>query len=230
MKYLIFLKELFYNKTTKNYLLIMFLVIFIINISINIYMFGKKILNDNYKNSYFITTLDNDIKYEKLKKHNNIDVISEYSKENKTYYITLKNWRKYNDLVDFLIRENIEYEIFLNKENEINIEKYYDYFFYILLLIIIICLIIYFITFINIIIDEQKYNYMYYCLGFNSKKIVLILLEKIMVLMSVVILINAIINWIMGANYYYSLVIYAFLVIITLLTNVFLIIERRNKR
>lgn len=264
MKYLIFLKEFIQKKTTRNYTLIIFSVVFVISLSTTLYIYGEKILNDNYKKSYFTVVLDSKDKYNQTKNHNNLKsmmrcitldnkIIVEYediiifdkdnnieivSKKqfntyeyNNEYYITLNNWKEYNDIVDFFFNNKIEYEIFINKECDIKIEKYYSYFFYLLILIIIISFIIYLITIINIILDEQKYNYLYYCLGFNLLEITLISLTKVLFLILSIIFLNGIIQWIikycLGVNHYFILVINILLIIVTLLVTMCLIIGRR---
>ncbi len=265
MKYLILLKEFIHKKTTRNYIFIIFSIIFIITIATTFYIYGGKILNDNYKKSYFTVVLDDKDKYDLLKNHsnikvllkcitmdnkiivehedndffekdNNIEIISkkdfniyEYNNE---YYIILKNWKVYNDMVDFFMKNRIEYEIFINKENDSKIEKYYNYFFYMLILIIIISFIIYLITIINILLDEQKYNYLYYCLGFNLKEITIISVIKVLSLILSIVLSNGILQLViknyLGVNHCFNLVIHILLIIVTLFVTMCLIIGRRS--
>lgn len=189
MKYLLFLKEFFHKKTTKNYLLIIFALVFVITSSVSFYKYGKKIINNNYSESYFVVTLDNNTKMNKIKNHNNVDTLvkciklddeiiiideklnlkeisesfnriseSDFNKYdyNFEYYMTLNNWTEYNDMIDYLIENHINYDFMILKKNEINIENYYNIFFYLLILVIVIGLIIFLITIVNVLMDEKK--------------------------------------------------------------------------
>lgn len=266
MKKLIFIKEFFNKRTTINYFIIIFSVLFVISIAISCYEYGKKILNDNYKKSYYIVVLDNSLKYEQIKNHNNIELLEKcivfgdeiiiekdndnnlleqnniklVSKQNfnnyeykDEYYITLKKWTSYNDMVDYLIKNNINYEIFLNKENENKLENYYNYFFYILIILIIISVVIYIISIINILIDEQKYNHLYYCLGFNFKEILIIFVIKVFSLILSIILFNtlfqAIIKYFLEINHSFNFLTNIIVMILTLLIIMFWIVERSVK-
>ena len=58
MKYLIFFKEIFNKKSTRNYFFIILSLLIVIDVSFIFYKYSGKILNDNYKNSYFLLELN----------------------------------------------------------------------------------------------------------------------------------------------------------------------------
>lgn len=74
MKYLIFFKETFNKKSTVNYFFIIFSLFVIIDVSFMFYKYSGKILNDNYKNSYFLLELDTKNKLKFVENYKNIDV------------------------------------------------------------------------------------------------------------------------------------------------------------
>lgn len=266
MRYLLFVKEFIHKKTTKNYILIIFSIAFIISIVSSFYIFSGNVINRNYKKSYYVMILDTKDKYNAIKNYKNtnqllrctfdgnivivenknnilipnnenVKVVSEKEfntyEYNDGYYVTLKNWINFNEKNDYFINKNIDYEIFLNRTGDSKIEDYYNYFFYMLILIIIVASIIFIITIINIIIDEQKYNNLYYCLGYNGKRIFLICLIKIFSMVMGIAIINGIIQFIIecliNITHYYNLVIHISLLVATLLITICMIIGRNNK-
>ena len=74
MKYLIFFKETFNKKSTVNYFFIIFSLFVIIDVSFMFYKYSGKILNDNYKNSYFLLELNTKNKINLIENYSNIDV------------------------------------------------------------------------------------------------------------------------------------------------------------
>lgn len=74
MKYLVFFKETFNKKSTVNYFFIIFSLFVIIDVSFMFYKYSGKILNDNYKNSYFLLELDTKNKLKFVENYKNIDV------------------------------------------------------------------------------------------------------------------------------------------------------------
>lgn len=74
MKYLIFFKETFNKKSTRNYFFIILSLFVIIDVSFIFYKYSGKILNDNYNNSYFLLELDTKNKLKFVENYKNIDV------------------------------------------------------------------------------------------------------------------------------------------------------------
>lgn len=74
MKYLVFFKETFNKKSTVNYFFIIFSLFVIIDVSFMFYKYSGKILNDNYKNSYFLLKLNTKNKINLIENYSNIDV------------------------------------------------------------------------------------------------------------------------------------------------------------
>lgn len=74
MKYLVFFKETFNKKSTVNYFFIIFSLFVIIDVSFMFYKYSGKILNDNYKNSYFLLELNTKNKINLIENYSNIDV------------------------------------------------------------------------------------------------------------------------------------------------------------
>ncbi len=266
MKYIVILKEFYNKKTTKNYLFILFSLVFLINIAYNFYIYSIKIINNNYKNSYIIVTLNNQKKYNLISNNNKIDTLKKcivsYDKilvENDNddflknvdriknistlefnknefkdkYIITLNDWINYNNFIDKISKNNIQFDIIILKQDNNNFENYLSYFLYLLIIIIFISLIIYVTTIINIILDEEKNNYLFYCIGYSLIQIKKFLLIKLLTLLVTILLFNnllqIIIRKILDINTYFNLVINIVLIVSTIIITMFMIIERRKK-
>lgn len=263
MKYVVILKEFFNKKTTKNYLFILFLLVFLINIAYNFYIYSIKIINNNYKNSYIIVTLDNQNKYNLISNNNKIDTLKkcivsydkilvendndnflknvdriknistlEFNKNEfkNEYIITLNDWINYNDFIDNISKNNIQFDIVILKQDNNNFENYLSYFLYLLIIIVFISLIIYVTTIINIILDEEKNNYLFYCIGYNLIQIKKFLLIKLLTLLVTILLFNnllqIIIRKILNINTYFNLIINLIILIITIIIVSFAILKK----
>ena len=86
---------------------------------------------------------------------------------------------------------------------------------------------------INIILDEEKNNYLFYCIGYSLMQIKKFLLIKLLTLLITILLFNnllqIIIRKILDINTYFNLVINIVLIVSTIIITMFMIIERRKK-
>ena len=262
MKYLIFFQETFNKKSTINYFFIIFSLLVIIDVSFMFYKYSGKILNNNYKNSYFLLELNTKNKIKFVENYENIDVYqkcifdeneiivedesSKYFPKNvkrinklefakykfdSKYIITLKKWIDYNDFCDLLIKNEIDYDFYIVKKNELNFENYYKYFIYVLFIICFICLLVFVISIINILIDEKEFCRILYMVGYNYHLINFMTVIKIFVFMLLLVLINLLFQLTLG--YFLKLFDYSMMLtniailILSIIIAMFWIVGRR---